>query len=75
MTVPTWKWNVELPEKSEVVIFDLDGVLFDSKNNMYYSWLKVQETHSLQKVKFDKCPKTNGAMVTIKWQTKDLLAI
>ena len=27
------------------------------------------------KVKFDKCPETNGAMVTIKWQTKDLLAI
>ena len=26
-------------------------------------------------VQFDKCPKTNGAMVTIKWQTKDLLAI
>ena len=26
-------------------------------------------------VKFDKCPKTNGAMVTIKWQTKDLLDI
>jgi len=26
-------------------------------------------------VKFDKCPKTNGAMVTIKWQTKDLIAI
>ena len=26
-------------------------------------------------VKFDKCPKINGAMVTIKWQTKDLLAI
>tara|TARA_B100001123_G_scaffold164769_1_gene189848 strand:- start:171 stop:1457 length:1287 start_codon:yes stop_codon:yes gene_type:complete len=26
-------------------------------------------------VKFEKCPKTNGAMVTIKWQTKDLLAI
>ena len=26
-------------------------------------------------VKFDKCPKTNGAMVTIKWQTKDLLTI
>jgi len=26
-------------------------------------------------VNFDKCPKTNGAMVTIKWQTKDLLAI
>ena len=26
-------------------------------------------------VKFDKCPKTNGAMVIIKWQTKDLLAI
>ena len=26
-------------------------------------------------VRFDKCPKTNGAMVTIKWQTKDLLAL
>ena len=26
-------------------------------------------------VRFDKCPKTNGAMVIIKWQTKDLLAI
>ena len=26
-------------------------------------------------VKFDKCPRINGAMVTIKWQTKDLLAI
>ena len=26
-------------------------------------------------IKFDKCPETNGAMVTIKWQTKDLLAI
>ena len=26
-------------------------------------------------VNFDKCPKTNGAMVAIKWQTKDLLAI
>ena len=25
-------------------------------------------------VKFQKCPKTKGAMVTIKWQTKDLLA-
>ena len=27
------------------------------------------------KVLFDKCPKTNGAMVTIKWQTKDLFAL
>ena len=26
-------------------------------------------------VNFDKCPKTNGAMVTIKWQTKDLTNI
>jgi len=26
-------------------------------------------------VNFDKCPKMHGAMVTIKWQTKDLLAI
>ena len=27
------------------------------------------------KVKFSKCPETKGAMVSIKWQTKDLLAI
>jgi len=27
------------------------------------------------KVMFDKCPKTNGAMVTVKWQTKELLTI
>jgi len=26
-------------------------------------------------VKFDKCPKTNGAMVTIQWQTNNLLSI
>ena len=26
-------------------------------------------------VMFDKCPKTNGAMVTVKWQTKELLTI
>ena len=26
-------------------------------------------------VSFNKCPKINGAMVTIKWQTKDLLSI
>ena len=26
-------------------------------------------------VNFDKCPKTKGAMVTIKWQTNDLLSI
>ena len=27
------------------------------------------------KVNFSKCPETNGAMVTIRWQTKDLLSI
>jgi two-component system sensor histidine kinase RegB len=26
-------------------------------------------------VTFDKCPKTNGAMVTIRWQTNNLLSI
>jgi len=26
-------------------------------------------------IKFDKCPETGGAMVIIRWQTKDLLAI
>ena len=26
-------------------------------------------------VKFDRCPKTNGAMIIIKWETKDLLSI
>ena len=27
------------------------------------------------KVIFEKCPKTNGAMVIVKWETKDLLSI
>ena len=26
-------------------------------------------------IKFDKCPKTNGAMVVVNWQTKDLFTI
>jgi len=26
-------------------------------------------------VTFDRCPKTNGAMVTIQWQTNSLLSI
>ena len=26
-------------------------------------------------VNFSKCPETNGAMVTIKWQTKDLISV
>ena len=26
-------------------------------------------------VNFNRCPKMNGAMVTVKWQTKDLLSI
>ena len=26
-------------------------------------------------INFDKCPEINGAMVTVKWLTKDLLSI
>ena len=36
MTMPTWKWNVELPEKSEVVIFDLDGVISDASHRQHF---------------------------------------
>ena len=38
----------------KVLIFDLDGVIFDSKTNMLFSWSKVQDIHSLKKIKFDK---------------------
>ena len=34
------------------LIFDLDGVLIDSKNNMEISWQEVQKKHSLHKINF-----------------------
>ena len=36
----------------KVLIFDLDGVIIDSKTNMFFSWSKVQDVHSLKKFKF-----------------------
>ena len=37
----------------KVLIFDLDGVIIDSKTNMFFSWSKVQDVHSLKKFKFN----------------------
>ena len=39
--------------KKKVIIFDLDGVLINSKMNMYYSWKAVQKKFSLHKIFFD----------------------
>ena len=40
--------------KKKVLIFDLDGVLIDSKVNMHKSWKVVQQKHSLEKIPFSK---------------------
>lgn len=37
-----------------ILIFDVDGVLLDSKKNMELSWNKVQQDHSLMNVSFKK---------------------
>ena len=37
----------------KVVLFDLDGVLIDSKNNMFHAWIKVQKKYGI-KVGFKK---------------------
>ena len=38
--------------KKKVLIFDVDGVLIDSKKNMELSWKHVQEVHHLKNKKF-----------------------
>lgn len=38
--------------KKKVLIFDVDGVLIDSKKNMELSWKRVQEVHRLENKKF-----------------------
>ncbi len=35
------------------LIFDLDGVLIDSKDNMHASWKKVQKIHNLYHIDFE----------------------
>ena len=37
----------------KVLIFDLDGVIFDSKENMRLSWSAVQDKYNLQHIKFE----------------------
>lgn len=39
--------------KKKLLIFDVDGVLIDSKKNMELSWKKVQHEHSLYKISFE----------------------
>ncbi len=40
--------------KKTVLIFDVDGVIIDSKANMSFSWAKVQEKHFLYSISFNK---------------------
>lgn len=37
----------------KLIIFDLDGVLIDSKKNMEISWQEVQKNHNIKKIKFE----------------------
>ena len=46
--------------RKKVLIFDVDGVLVDSKKNMELSWNKVQKQHNLQNIKFEKYFKNIG---------------
>ena len=46
--------------KKKVLIFDIDGVLIDSKKNMELSWKKVQNKHSLKNIDFEKYFKNIG---------------
>lgn len=46
--------------KKKVLIFDVDGVLIDSKKNMELSWKKVQKKHSLNHVEFESYFKNIG---------------
>ncbi len=41
-------------KNKKIIIFDLDGVLFDSKKNMSISWKKVQNIHNLNNVLFEE---------------------
>ena len=40
-------------KKYSLIIFDLDGVIIDSKKNMSYAWEKVKKKHQI-KTKFKK---------------------
>tara|TARA_Y100001970_G_C14237855_1_gene863018 strand:- start:2593 stop:3072 length:480 start_codon:yes stop_codon:yes gene_type:complete len=39
--MPVWTWNKELPKDSEIVIFDLDGVISDASHRQHF--LKGEE--------------------------------
>lgn len=34
--MPAWTWNIELPKGSDVVIFDLDGVISDASHRQHF---------------------------------------
>ena len=34
--MPVWTWNNELPKDSEVIIFDLDGVISDAAHRQHF---------------------------------------
>ncbi len=39
--------------KKKLLIFDLDGVLIDSKDNMKFAWTEVQKKHFLNNITFE----------------------
>ena len=58
--MPVWMWNNELPKDSEVIIFDLDGVISDAAHRQHFlkgqkkigmaSFLLAQRTRPLFRV-------------------------
>ena len=45
--------NLRKNINKKVIIFDLDGVLINSKDNMQKAWLSVQKNFNLHNIKFD----------------------
>ena len=48
-----------MKQKTKLIIFDLDGVIIDSKKNMNYAWNYVKKKHSL-KIEFNEYFKNIG---------------
>ncbi|MDA9748677.1 HAD family hydrolase [Pelagibacteraceae bacterium] len=46
--------------KKKILIFDVDGVLIDSKSNMHSAWKQVQQKHKLKHIKFEDYFKNIG---------------
>ena len=53
MTSSEKNTNLKKSLKKKVIIFDLDGVLIDSKKNMKQAWSQVQKDFNLEDKKFE----------------------